>query len=84
MRSASLWRLCICLQFLGLSPGSLLTALGFGLGTAVLPRLIMFPAMGYGWFGTEGREGNRLFLSSLITHCFYGAGLWVAGPILTS
>ena len=37
----------------------------------------MFPAMGYGVFGSHGPAGTRLFLSSLITHAFFGIGIWV-------
>jgi hypothetical protein len=38
----------------------------------------MFPAMGYGVFGSHGPEGTRLFVSSLATHAFFGFGLWLA------
>jgi len=67
----------------GLSHRSLITALGFGLCTNLLPWLLMFPAMGYGWFGTHGPPGTRLFLSSIVTHCFYGIGLWLGASILS-
>jgi len=67
----------------GLSPRSRVTALGFALGTNLLPWLLMFPAMGYGWFGAHGPAGTRLFLSSLVTHCFYGVGLWLGVSILS-
>jgi hypothetical protein len=53
-------------------------ALGFALGTSLLPWLLMFPAMGYGFFGAHGPAGTRLFVSSLCSHAFYGAGLWLA------
>jgi len=66
----------------GLSPRNLITALSFALCTNLLPWLLMFPAMGYGWFGTHGPPGTRLFLSSLVTRCFYGVGLWIGGLIL--
>jgi len=36
----------------------------------------MFPAMGYGFFGFHGPAGTRLFLSSLMSHAFFGLGLW--------
>jgi hypothetical protein len=39
--------------------------------------LVMFPAMGFGWFGAEGPPGTRLFLSRLANHGFYGLGLWL-------
>jgi hypothetical protein len=63
-------------------PRSVGVAVAFALGTSVLPWLLMFPAMGYGWFGVHGPEGTRLFSSSLITHAFCGLGLWVAASIL--
>ena len=67
---------------LGISPRSLIVALGFALCTNVLPWLLMFPAMGYGWCGAQGPPGTRLFLSSLVTHFFYGLGLWLGVSIL--
>jgi hypothetical protein len=68
---------------LGLSHRSLTTALGFGLCTNLLPWLLMFPAMGYGWFGMHGPPGTRLLLSSTVTHCFFGIGLWLGASILS-
>ena len=67
---------------LGLSPRNPFTALSFGLTTNALPWLVMFPAMGYGWFGTQGPPGTRLFVSSLTNHCFYGLGLWIGTSLL--
>jgi hypothetical protein len=67
---------------LGLNPGNPFTAVGFGLTTNVLPWLVMLPAMGYGWFGAHGPGGTRLFISSLINHCFYGLGLWIGASLL--
>jgi len=66
----------------GLSPRSHVTALGFALGTNLLPWLLMFPAMGYGWFGAHGPTGTRLFASSFLTHGFYGLGLWLGASLL--
>ena len=60
-------------------PRSLAIALAFGLCTSVLPWLVMFPAMGYGFFGVHGPSGTRLFISSLMSHAFFGLGLWIAG-----
>jgi len=67
---------------LALSPRSPIMAIGFALCTNVLPWLLMFPAMGYGWFGTHGPTGTRLFASSFLTHCFYGLGLWLGASLL--
>jgi DUF2938 family protein len=56
---------------------SLALALAFGLCTNAFPWLLMFPAMGYGLFGANGPDGTRLFVSSLMSHAFFGAGLWI-------
>jgi Protein of unknown function (DUF2938) len=56
---------------------SITLALAFGLCTNVFPWLLMFPAMGYGFFGAQGPAGTRLFASSLISHTFFGLGLWI-------
>ena len=73
--------LLACSTF-GLSPRSPVTALVFALCTNLLPWLLMFPAMGYGWFGAHGPTGTRLFASSFLTHCFYGLGLWLGASLL--
>ena len=63
-------------------PRSFGVALGFGLCTNVLPWLLMFPAMGYGFFGAHGPQGTRLFVSSLISHACFGLGLWMAVRVI--
>jgi len=68
---------------LGVGPHNLGAAVGFALSTTLLPWLLMFPAMGYGWFGTHGPPGTRLFMSSIVTHCFYGVGLWFGASMLS-
>ena len=67
----------------GWPKNSLVAAVGFGLCTSVLPWLLMFPSMGYGFFGAHGPAGTRLFLSSLLGHAFFGVGLWVAVRIVS-
>lgn len=57
-------------------------ALVFGLLTSVLPWIVMFPAMGYGFFGTRGPGGTHLFVSSLISHVFFGLGLWASTLVI--
>ena len=57
---------------------SLGLALAFGLCTNIFPWLLMFPAMGYGFFGVHGPLGTRLFLSSLFSHASFGLGIWIA------
>ena len=68
---------------LGLASRNPITALGFALCTNIFPGLLMFPAMGYGWFGSHGPADTRLLPSSLITHCFSGVGLWPATSMLS-
>jgi hypothetical protein len=57
-------------------------ALTFGLCTSVLPWFLMFPAMGFGFFGAHGPEGTRLFASSLASHAFFGLGLWIGARVM--
>ena len=57
---------------------SLGIALAFGVSTSILPWLLMFPAMGYGFFGLHGPDGTRLLTTSLVTHALFGLGLWTA------
>jgi hypothetical protein len=59
-------------------PRSFGIALAYGLATSILPWLLMFPAMGYGFFGAHGPDGARLFVSSLTSHALFGLGLWLA------
>ena len=61
---------------------SLALALAFGLCTNALPCLLMFPAMGYGFFGVNGPEGTRLFISSLLSHAFFGVGIWIGVHVM--
>lgn len=63
---------------IGWQAKSLSPALVFGVCTSVFPWLLMFPAMGYGLFGAHGPVGTRLFASSLVSHIFFGLGLWIA------
>ena len=62
---------------------SLPPALVFGVCTNVFPWLLMFPAMGYGFFGARGPEGTRLFISSLVSHAFFGSGIWMALRVMS-
>jgi len=68
--------------WLGVSPGAFFIALGYGLATCVFPWFLLFPALGFGWFGLKGPPELRLFTSSLINHFFYGLGLWWAANVI--
>ena len=70
-------RLALPTRFVGV-------ALAYGLCTNALPWLLMFPSMGYGFFGSHGPPDTRLFASSLTSHAFYGVGLWLAVRFLIS
>jgi hypothetical protein len=67
---------------LEVSPRSAIPAFTFGLVTCVFPWLLMFLAMGFGWFGVGGPPGTQLFLSSLISHVAFGVGLWLGARAL--
>ena len=54
----------------------------FGFCSNVFPWLLMFPAMGYGFFGLHGPVGTRLFVSSLSSHLLYGLGLWIGARFI--
>ena len=62
---------------LGASPRSAVAAVTFGLVTCVFPWLLMFPAMGFGLFGSRGPGDTQIFLSSLTGHAAFGIGLWL-------
>lgn len=61
----------------GSVPRRLVPAMLFGLSTSIFAWLLMFPAMGYGFFGADGPDGTRLFTSSLLNHLFFGLGIWL-------
>jgi hypothetical protein len=69
-------------RWLGVSPGSLPGALGYGLATCVFPWLLMYPALGFGWFGLRGPAEMKPFTSSVLNHLFYGFGLWWPATVL--
>jgi len=46
----------------------------FGLATNAAPWFLMFPAMGFGFFGTRAPE-RKLFLTSALNHAMFGVGL---------
>ena len=52
-----------------------LTGTVYGIATAVLPLLVMFPSMGYGWFGLRSGEAGRLNRIMLVGHIAFGVGI---------
>ena len=67
---------------MGVSPSGLPVALGYGLATCVFPWFLVYPALGFGAFGSKGPSELRLFTSSVLNHLFYGFGLWWAATVL--
>jgi len=63
----------------GLRPG-VAGATAYGIATAVLPLLLMYPSMGYGCCGRRSGDARRLVSSMLLGHAAFGAGigLWAA------
>ena len=52
----------------------------FGIATAVFPLLVMFPSMGYGWFGLRSGDAARLGRIMLLGHIAFGVGIGVWAP----
>jgi hypothetical protein len=59
---------------------SFLGAAGFGISTAVLPLLILYPSMGYGWFGLRSGEAARINRIMLLGHTAFGIGMGLWAP----
>jgi hypothetical protein len=52
----------------------------FGIATAALPLLVLFPSMGYGWFGLRSGEAARLDRIMLFGHTAFGVGIGLWAP----
>lgn len=50
-------------------------ATAFGIATAALPLLVMFPSLGYGWFGLRSGDAARLGRIMLLGHTAFGVGI---------
>lgn len=70
------------LGWFGLGPPAWWTAVGFGVLTSILPYVLMFPSMGYGFFGLKGQPRYFLLRQSLVNHFFFGVGLWLGSLLL--
>lgn len=69
-------------RWLGVLPDAFLVALGYGFATSVFPWFLVFPALGFGFFGLKGPPELRLFTTSLLNHLSYGFGLWWIAKVL--
>lgn len=56
-----------------------LESVAYGMATATLPLLILFPSLGYGWFARRSGETARLNRAMVLGHAAFGIGigLWV-------
>ncbi len=52
----------------------------YGIATAALPLLVMFPSMGYGWFGLRSGDAARLNRIMLLGHAAFGIGIGLWAP----
>ena len=59
---------------------SLLGATGYGIATGILPLLIMYPSMGYGWLGLRSGEAARIGRIMLLGHTAFGMGVGLWAP----
>ena len=53
------------------------SAVVYGVATAALPLLVLFPSLGYGWFGVRSGEAARLTRTMLVGHVAFGAGIGI-------
>ena len=60
-------------------PSSMYMGLVYGWLTILLPWLIMFPALGFGFFGLGAHNDINNIVASIIAHSFFGLGmtLWL-------
>jgi hypothetical protein len=61
-------------------PPGFLPGTAFGIATSVLPLLVMFPSMGYGWFGLRTGDAARLNRIMLLGHVAFGVGIGLWAP----
>jgi hypothetical protein len=52
----------------------------YGIATAVLPLLVMFPSMGYGWLGVRTGDAARLDRIMGLGHIAFGVGIGLWAP----
>ena len=50
----------------------------FGVASAALPLLVLFPSLGYGPFGLRSGEAIRIDVTMLLGHVAFGVGIGLA------
>lgn len=63
---------------------TLANALVFGFLTNAFPWLVMFPALGFGFFASKVPPEAKLLRTSLVNHLTYGLGLILATTLINS
>ena len=58
----------------------LVAGTAFGIATAALPLLVMFPSMGYGPFGLRSGDAARLGRIMFLGHTAFGIGIGLWAP----
>jgi hypothetical protein len=64
---------------MGLRP-SLRGATAFGIASAALPLLVLFPSLGYGCFGLRSGDATRIDRIMLLGHTAFGIGIGLSAP----
>ena len=62
---------------------TLLPALLFGVGTVLVPFLLMQPSFGLGFAASRAPDPNQARLRSLMAHIVFGVGLYVCAMIVS-
>jgi hypothetical protein len=70
----------LLLPRLGNGRPSFAGATAYGIATSVFPLLVMFPSMGYGWFGLRSGEAARINRIMLLGHTAFGIGIGLWAP----
>lgn len=66
----------------GITPGGV-SAITFGILTAVAPFFILMPGMGMGVLARKTATPLKNCLSSLFVHAVFGAGLWLGAQLFS-
>ena len=61
-------------------PPSPVAGVAFGIATAALPLVVLFPSLGYGWCGRRTGETARVCGIMLLGHTAFGVGIGLWAP----
>jgi len=53
----------------------------YGVLTTLIPSLLMFPGMGFGFFGSSGPQEYLLMRTAAVNHLFFGFGMAITFPV---